>query len=139
MASKRARKAAIYYLRDGSAEKVYQAEYFRDVIKDKRWGEEIICADKQTLIKHGKIRRNTSIYWLLIGIKKGLFDTIAVLSLDEFGASIDHAIDIIKTIHALGGRVYCHCEGIDTGTRKGRIEFEGYCKDWEGILADSAA
>lgn len=67
-------------------------------------------------------------------LKAGLrreFDLVAVWSVDRLGRSLQHLVEMVNELHALGIDLYIHQQAIDTSTPAGKLAFSVF-----GALAE---
>ncbi len=59
------------------------------------------------------------------------FDLVAVWSVDRLGRSLQHLVEMVNELHALGVDLYIHQQAIDTFTPAGKLAFSVF-----GALAE---
>ena len=68
---------------------------------------------------------------LLKGATRRQFDLIAVWSVDRLGRSLQHLVETVNELHAVGVDLYVHQQAIDTATPAGKLAFSVF-----GALAE---
>lgn len=68
---------------------------------------------------------------LLKGAARRQFDMIAVWSVDRLGRSLQHLVETVNELHAVGVDLYVHQQAIDTSTPAGKLAFSVF-----GALAE---
>jgi DNA invertase Pin-like site-specific DNA recombinase len=61
---------------------------------------------------------------LLKAAVQGEFDVVAVWSIDRLGRSLQHLVETVNELHALGIDLYIHQQALDTSTPAGRLAFQ---------------
>jgi DNA invertase Pin-like site-specific DNA recombinase len=61
---------------------------------------------------------------LLKAAVRGEFDMLAVWSIDRLGRSLQHLVETVNELHALGIDLYIHQQALDTSTPAGRLAFQ---------------
>lgn len=68
---------------------------------------------------------------MLKGAARRQFDLIAVWSVDRLGRSLQHLVETVNELHAVGVDLYVHQQAIDTSTPAGKLAFSVF-----GALAE---
>ncbi len=68
---------------------------------------------------------------LLKSAVRGKFDLIAVWSIDRLGRSLQHLVETVNELHAVGVDLYVHQQALDTSTPSGKLAFSVF-----GALAE---
>jgi len=68
---------------------------------------------------------------LLKGATRRQFDLIAVWSVDRLGRSLQHLVETVNELHAVGVDLYVHQQALDTSTPAGKLAFSVF-----GALAE---
>lgn len=68
---------------------------------------------------------------LLKGATRRQFDMVAVWSIDRLGRSLQHLVETVNELHAVGVDLYVHQQAIDTSTPAGKLSFSVF-----GALAE---
>jgi DNA invertase Pin-like site-specific DNA recombinase len=68
---------------------------------------------------------------LLKGAVRGEFDLLAVWSIDRLGRSLQHLVETVNELKAVGIDLYVHQQAIDTSTPAGKLAFSVF-----GALAE---
>lgn len=68
---------------------------------------------------------------MLKGAVRGDFDVAAVWSIDRLGRSLQHLVETVNELHAVGVDLYIHQQALDTSTAAGKLAFSVF-----GALAE---
>jgi DNA invertase Pin-like site-specific DNA recombinase len=60
---------------------------------------------------------------LLKGATRGEFDMVAIWSVDRLGRSLQHLVETVNELHAVGVNLYLHTQSLDTSTPSGKLMF----------------
>jgi DNA invertase Pin-like site-specific DNA recombinase len=73
---------------------------------------------------------------LLKGAVRGEFDLVAVWAIDRLGRSLQHLVETVNELKAVGIDLYIHQQAIDTSTPAGKLAFSvfGALAEYEGQL-----
>jgi DNA invertase Pin-like site-specific DNA recombinase len=73
---------------------------------------------------------------MLKAATRGEFDLVAVWALDRLGRSLQHLVETVNELKALGVDLYSHQQSLDTSTPAGRLAFQvfGALSEYERSL-----
>ena len=72
-----------------------------------------------------------ALYSLIKDATQGKFDVVAIWAMVRLGRSLQHPVEIVNELHAVGVALYVHQQVIDTSTPAGKLAFSVF-----GALAE---